>query len=757
MTERDKALTAQTHHHPKHRRRRTPRIRRMLSRLLLSMLVVCTMFGGASFGAYAYASLRELPKLTPDALSAENVGSIALDRHGQRLGELTRGEECEPIHSLGEVSPALIHAFVAAEDRTFFSNSGIRPVSMLRAAVEDVLDQRIVSGASTITQQTVKLAMFPKQERTFKRKFQEALLAVEANRLLTKDEILVDYLNRVYFGHIRGIHVYGVKTAARRLFGRDLKNLTLAQAALIAALPNNPELNSPYMRPTTALERAHYILQEMESEGYATQEDVHRAQSENVLGELVRQPIRPYGKHPYLMADEIQPLVVRLLTQNGVYPNEAEAAKAIPRAGLTVETTIDADWQNHMERVLQSRTIFGTASARPFAQGHHRGTDLLEGGAALIDNHTGDVLALGGGRDYEADQYDHADLARQPGSAIKPLLDYGPALDLGVLTPATLLDDAPTVFPGQPPFAPKNDDGRFHGRVSVRRALVHSLNIPAVKVLSNLGPATGFRYLAALGMGVGAKTTVGQTTVVADDVTLASAIGGLTHGVTVLQMTSAYTCLGNGGVWHPARLITRISDRYGHVLYSAVPKAHRVFRRDTAFLLTNMLEDVVRHGTGRMVSKTFPNIPIAGKTGTTDHEENGWFVGYTPDYSLGVWTGYNHNQPIPRAYYNVKMRFWEALMRPVLTASAPVRDFQVPDNVVQLDICERTGELATAACRRLGNSRKEWFCVNHIPTTFCNVCSHPSAADNGGDSWNASPESAPNNAPPAEFWPTLPQ
>ncbi|MCL6593796.1 MAG: transglycosylase domain-containing protein, partial [Alicyclobacillus sp.] len=546
-------------------------------------------------------------------------------------------------------------------------------------------------------------------------------------------------MNWVYMGKIGDQPVYGVKTASELIFHKDPKDLNLPEAALLAAIPNNPTLFSPYDNFNNALQRQHYILNQMLTNQLITQSEYDAAMHYDI-----RKDIQPAPKtttllqHPYLMLDDIRPLLVKYLVDSGRYATADDALKALPTAGYKVYTSIDLNAQQQMEQVLADNSLFGHtdkpalgANGKPLLVDGKPVMDLYEAGMTLIDNETGGILALGGGRDYQRDSIDHSDVPQQPGSAIKPLLDYGPALDMHQMTAATPIFDAPVHFAGSngTVWSPMDDDDQWHGIVTVRQALVESLNVPAIKVLEQIGPAKAGAYLAKLGITTQARTLNGQPTLDPSDLQhLSTAIGGMRWGLTVQQMTSAYTVFPNQGIYRPAYLIARIVDRDGNTVYQYKPTATKVFSPQTAFIMTDILHDVVYRPDGTAYSGVgthFPGDYIAGKTGTTDDHRDGWFIGYTQKYTLGIWMGYNHNQQIDTGpgvnWYNLKFSLWNRVMEPLLKANPPTKPFPEPPGVVRLDVCSKSGQLPTSLCADDHDVISEWFIQGTEPTTPCTV------------------------------------
>ncbi|KPV42259.1 transglycosylase domain-containing protein [Alicyclobacillus ferrooxydans] len=693
---------------------------------------------GAGVG-YATALLKGLPTVTAATFINNRAPTVVYDRTGKVIGQFAADGDRQPIASVNDVSPYLTKAFIAAEDKTFYTNIGINPLSMARAFVQDLVHHHIQSGASTITQETVKLAIFPDQQRTMKRKIQEIALAIHVNQILSKNEILTDYMNWLYMGRMGNLDVYGVKTSSNILFHKDPKNLNLAEAAFLAAIPNNPSLFSPYQYPSNTVKRQHLILQHMLANGMITQSQYNQALSFNILKDIHQPQQATSQQYPYLMNDDIRPLIAQYLVKQGIYSSVTDAEDALPTAGYKVYTTIDLTKQNDVDKVLSDNQLFGNTTKDVYINGKllkdQNGKpvqDLYEAGVTMIDNATGGILAIGGGRDYYKDYYDHSDLPRQPGSSIKPLLDYGPAIQMGKVTAATPIMDGPISMPagpGQPPWKPQDDENYWHGIVTAREALTQSLNVPAIKVLQYITPQAAGKYLEKMGITPQSKTIDGRSTLAASDLQqLPTAIGGMANGLTVQQMTSAYTTFPNQGVWRQSYLISQITDSKGDTLYQAHPTQTTVFSSQTAYVIDSMLRDVVTNPTGTAyygIGTAFPkNYYIYGKTGTTDKQRDGWFVGYTEKYTMGIWMGYNHHEQIevyPVNWYNLKFTLWSKIMAPVFKADPPTMPIAEPPGIVQMAVCRDSGELPSPLCQQAGAVDKEIFVQGTEPTATDNV------------------------------------
>lgn len=698
---------------------------RVLGLGIAGLIVVCI---GAGFG-YAASMLKGLPSISASTFYNGSEASTVYDTNGKVIGRYTSSGDRQPITSVNQVSPYLANAFIAAEDKTFRTNIGINPLAMGRAFVDDLLHHHIQSGASTITQQTVKLALFPAQKRTAHRKVQEIVLAVKLTHILSKDEILTDYMNWVYMGEMGGTPIYGVKTASQILFHKDPRDLNIPESALLAGMVNNAYYLSPYQFPKASVDRQHYVLKQMLLNHFITQAQYQSAMSYDILKDIHKPQPASSVQYPFLMIDNITPTVCQDLVKEGLYANVQQAYDALPTAGYKIYTSIDLNVQNHVDKVLADDKLFGN-SDQPYTDPvtKKKKYDIYNAGVTIINNQTGGILAIGGGRDSKTDlkkdQIDHSDIARQPGSSMKPLIDYGPAIDLHKDTAATAIPDIPTVYPGNPPYAPV-DDTNWSGIVSLRKALVESINVPAVRTLDMLTPEVGTSYLAKMGIPVGATTRNGKPTLVKSDTEeLSTAIGGMAHGLTVQQVTSAYTVFPNQGTWKQSFLVSKISDRNGNTLYQFHQKVNQVFSPQTAWIITNILHGVVYQpdGTAYAIGLHFPGYYISGKTGTTDQQADGWFTGFTQKYTAGIWMGYNHHQVIPTgALYNLKFTLWSDIMQPLLEKDPPVKPFPEPSGIVQANVCLKSGLAPTNLCKQAGAEYKEYFIQGTEPTQPGNV------------------------------------
>lgn len=525
------------------------------------------------------------------------VSSQVFDSHGRLITTLHSDQNRLPI-DINKVPQNLQNAFIAAEDNRFYEHIGIDPIGIFRAIFANLTNRGIAQGGSTITQQLAKNA-FLSQEQTLKRKIQEAMLALEIEHKYSKKEILEMYMNQIYFGQ----GAYGIQTAAKTYFNKDVNELTLTQCAMLAGLPKSPNYYSPFNNLNEAKKRKNVVLDQMVKYGYVSAAEAEDAKN---------QDLGLSKSHQSKEADEYASFID--------YVSQQVAKKygddALYKEGLKIYTTMDVDKQHAAVRAMRNL---------PNNYTDENGLTQPQAAIVSIDPKTGHILAMVGGRGQ--DSFNRASMAvRQPGSAFKPFV-YLTALQHD-MTPDTTMNDQPVTYGN---WSPKNAGGSYSGTMTLSDALAHSVNTIAVQLADQVGTKNIIANAKKMGI----------TTLDAKDDNLAMALGGLTKGVTPLEMASAYGTFANKGVHVKPTAIVKILDRNGNVLEDAstLEKEEtktRVMSEREAYEMTTMLEGVIDHGTGTAAAI---GRPAAGKTGTTDDNKDAWFVGYTPDIVTAVWIG----------------------------------------------------------------------------------------------------------------------
>ena len=559
-------------------------------------IVMCIAAAGAAAGFFVSVS-SGLPDISSNIAPA--ASSSIYDAKGRLITTVHAEENRIPV-SLDEVPVNLQNAFIAAEDVRFYEHHGIDPRGILRAVFRNITSGNATAqGGSTITQQLARNA-FLTQEQTLKRKLLEVVLALKIEKQYTKQQILEMYMNQIYFGQ----GCYGIETASRVYFGKNVNELTLPQAALLAGLPNSPNYYSPFRSVEAAKYRQGIVLDQMAKYGYITEAEAEAAKKAD-LGLAQPQESKGTGSTASYFVNE----VIRRISEK--YDSDA-----IYKEGLQVYTTLDLDMQKEAEEALKNNL--------PDAYTDANGLTQPQGALVSIEVGTGYVKAMVGGRGQ--DHFNRAvQMTRQPGSAFKPFV-YLTAFENKVNLFDTLSNESKDFGGG---WAPKNYGGDSGGKTTVTEALVHSMNIPTVYLADDVGISKIIQ--TAKDCGITSLVTDGNY----NDVNLATALGGLTNGVSVWDMAKAYSVFADGGRLVEPMVILKVIDRNGNVLEdnTATTESRQVVNEGAAWKLTSVLEEAVNRGTG---GNAYIGREAAGKTGTTDEEHDAWFVGYTPNLSTAV-------------------------------------------------------------------------------------------------------------------------
>lgn len=607
----------------------------------------------------------------------------------------------------------------------------------------------------------------------FERKFQEWYLALELEKQVKdKDVILQNYLNTINLGNGN----YGVQAAAQDYFGKDVSDLTLSECTVLAGITQNPTKYNPVINPENNAKRRQEVLDHMLDQEYITKEQYDECLADNVyerIQSVEKESESENTTYSYFI-DELTEQVIQDLQDKRGY-SEQQAYNALYSGGLRIYTTQDPSIQqicdeeysdpdnfpsgsqveldyaltlkhangeeeNYSTEMLEQYFIQNESSdftvlfnSQESAQAHvdaYKAAVMTEGdevvaetvhftpqpqsSLCIIDQHTGYVKAIVGGRGEKSSSLSlnrATNTTRQPGSTFKPLAAYAAALNECGMSLATTFEDEPFTYDNGEPLY--NADRQYHGTVTMREAIVHSYNIPAVKCMIEITPELGVKYLQKFGF----TTLITEPTEINggiyDDINASTAIGGITQGVSNLELTAAYATIANNGTYIKPVFYTKILDADGNVVIDNTPEKTTVIKPSTAYLLTNVMEDVVTEGTGTRVQ--FDGMHIAGKTGTTDNYRDLWFCGFTPYYTCSVWAGYDDNTVLPQGTYRTyQQTLWRNIMQRI-HADLPDTDFKMPSTVQKASICTQTGLLATSSC----NAVTEYFDIDQIPTQYC--------------------------------------
>jgi penicillin-binding protein 1B len=589
--------------------------------------------------------------------------------------------------SLDRVPPTLIQTLLIIEDRRFFSHFGVDPIAIGRAFWVNLTRGVLVQGGSTLTQQLAK-NLYYSPKRTIGRKLREVMASMVLEFKYRKEEILESYVNEIYLGQAGPVSIYGVREAAHRYFSKDLEDLSIDEIALIVGLIKGPNAYSPVKSVESATTRRNVVLRRLKEEGILTEDAVAQAMNRPVKVMLNQDVLTDA---PYFVDHLLREI-------------EQGTGLDIPD-GARIYSTLDPRAQRIVARALHE----GLAKLEKSYPALAGVEPPLQGAAVVLDVKTGHVRAMVGGRNYQLSQFNRAVQAhRSAGSLFKPfvyLAGFEAARDHGTagLTPATLLVDEPvTLESGTGSWSPQNYDRQYRGPVTVRTALEQSLNVPAVRTAHRTGITALTSLLHAFGV----------TTPVADDLSLA--LGS--SSVSLLQITSAYAGLANGGVVIRPVALSNMVGEEGETIWSPPLDRRQAASPQGTFLMTSLLKGVVDHGTGAKARVLGVHGPVAGKTGTTDGYRDAWFIGYTPDMAIGVWVGFDDERALKLTGAQAALPIWSDLASRLIPRDSP--DFEAPVGVVQRKIDPKSGQLATSQCPE---KRVEFFITGTEPTVYCEV------------------------------------
>ena len=667
---------------------RRPKKRFRLGYVLLFLLIVFMLagvIGGVMVTGYVLGLAKELPEISSDELIMEQT-SYVYDKNGRELGRLHAGQDRDTVE-LSEMPSFLIDAVIATEDIRFYSHNGVDTRSVMRAIVVDAQDSlknrslTFTQGASTITMQLVRNVVAD-TKKNLDRKVKEALLAMQFEKKYDKDEILYLYMNFIYLGPT----TYGFNSAAKYYFNKELKDITLSEAALMVGILRNAGYYSPYNYPDRALGVRDTVLNNLisyDEEKYGATAAAAKKMP-IVLTEAPDNSGTDY-QHPWFV-DYVLTETTNILKQLDLPP------ETLFTGGLQVYTTMHPKVQVAMENAYADDENFIASSTG----------DLVESGMAIVNPSTGEICGLVGGRHYGAKRgFNRATSAqRQPGSSIKPVVVYGPAVDLGYGA-GYVIDDAP--FSGA--YNPHNSDRVYRGRVTMRQAIMGSRNTCAVRMLQTIGTQTGWSYAVNMGLPLDES----------DAYNSAIALGGVTRGVSPLDMAGAFATFANAGIYTEPYCVAKIVDSRGNTIYEADPLQRRVMSEQAAYMITDMLISAVSGGTG--TSARLQDWPTAGKTGTVElpsatedkdyagksGHKDVWFAGYTPELCGVVWMGYDNKfdadkniQYLPRVYGGgPPAQLWKVVMT-ACHEGMEVQQFIKPNGLVTVGIDTKSGKLPSS-------------------------------------------------------------
>jgi penicillin-binding protein 1A len=788
-------------------RRLVSKTRITLFRLCIVAFIFLAIVGTFAGLGFTMGLVDSAPDISDINVMPTGFTTTVYDNEGNEIEHLVGAHANRVYVKLDELPDFVKYSFISIEDERFYKHKGIDVKGIFRAAKVGLTSGSFSEGASTITQQLLKNQVFEGGRETdfgdrLKRKIQEQYLAIQLENKLNKDTILEYYLNSINLGS----GTYGVQTAAKRYFNKDAKDLTLSEAATIAAIAQLPVYRNPITKPEGNASRRKEILDKMLDQGYCSEEEYNEAIADDVYTRIqsvnAEQDTTSY--YSYFIDELITQVLNDLQTKLGY--TQAEASNLLYTGGLNIYTTQDPEIQKILDDVYSNEDNFPKMGVSYWELNyalsiqkndeekttiHYHNNDLQEfykdfkdpeglyvddgnkkfsmlttdkddmqkkvdafrdamvedgdtilgekvtftiqpqSSFVVMNQYNGQVAALIGGRgEKEGNRTLNraTNTKRQPGSTFKILSTYLPALDTKGFTLANVQDDSgPYYYPDPGKQKEVNNwtsTKKYEGLSTLRKAIYNSMNIVTVKTMVDVSPELGYEYLLKLGFTTLVKTRTEADGRVVSDINYSMALGGLTDGVSNLELTAAYAAIANGGIYTKPIFYTKILDHNGKVLIDNKPKKEPVMKESTAWLLTSAMEDVVKIGTGKNLKLNAINMPVAGKTGSTSDYNDLWFSGYSPYYTATVWSGFDNNRTQTDRSYNRKI--WRTIMEQIhIQKNLETKDFTMPDSVVAAKICTKSGKLAVdGLCDKYegGNATKvEYFAKGTVPTEKCDI------------------------------------
>ncbi len=697
--------------------------------VLKTVLVILISLGcvlGGVLGGAVFGYVKNAPLITPDQLDITKLTSFIYDKDGNEIAQI-KGSENRVLVEHSEIPDNMRNAFIAIEDLRFKSHNGVDYRRFFSAAFNYIVTFGNASfGGSTITQQLVK-NITGNEESTIKRKVQEAWQAMALEKVLSKDQILDNYMNRI----TTGSGVYGVQAAAKKFFNKDVKDLSLAECACIAGITKSPGLYDPTLSEKNKnrnKDRQEIILAEMLRQGYIQQNEYDEAKSEVLkFYEHKDDETKTSVNVQSYFVDYVLTQVKKDLMKEYNLSSDAASIK-IYNSGLKIYTTQDSNIQKIMTEEFTDIKNFP-------ANEKISNPDMQAQGAMLVlDPMNGQIRGMYG--QYGTKEVSFAlnratDMKRQAGSSFKPIAVYGPAIDLGLITPGTVIDDVPVYMDNTKPTVPyptNAESGTYQGLITIRKAITKSQNVVAAQVFRDyLKPENSIKYLKKLNID---RPNEGY---------ISMALGGLQDGVNPLDMAASFVPFVNNGMYIEPIAYTKVTDDKGNVLLDRKQdqKSNVAFKESTAYLMTSMMSDVVTSGTaagavpgvknlryGQVKNKSGKTIPTAGKTGTTEDYKDKWFVGYSPYYVGASWYGYNTPKSLKKTEWNQALLLWNKVMNRI-HANLEVKEFNpAPEDIVKKSICVVSGKLPGQYCAndpRGSQIKTEYFIKGTEPIDECDA------------------------------------
>lgn len=748
-----------------------------LFKALLICIILAAVVGVAGGGLFIKKIIDDTPHVSASDVKPKGFTTfVYADDGSTEIERFVSSGSNRVYKSIDEIPKDLQHAFVAIEDERFYKHNGIDLQGIARAAVVGIArGGNFTEGASTLTQQLIKNNVFPNftKEKTFydkfQRKIQEQYLALQIEKKMDKSEIIESYLNTINLGQ----NCLGVQAASQRYFGKDVSDLTLSECAVIAGITQSPSTYDPITHPDNNKVRRNKVLKNMLEQGYISQKQYDEALADDVYARIQTTNTASQADNTYsYFVDALAQQVIQDLKDQLGY-TDTQAYNAVYSGGLSIYSTQNQtmqqicdeeanddsnypglkeyglDYALTVTRADGSTENYGSNNIKNYVKetyGKDQGllyssedaaramveewkatiaregdtyderitiTPQPQSSITIMDQKTGQIKAMVGGRGEKASSLGlnraYQGSKRQPGSTFKILAAYAPALDSCDKTLATTIDDEPyTLKNGQ---VLRNANKQYGGTTTLREGIKRSINVVAVKLSDEITQELGYEYCQKFGISTLVKNKTINGKVFDDSTSQTLALGGITEGVYNYEMCAAYATIANGGEYNKPTLYSKVVDHDGNVLLDGTGESHTVIKDSTAYLLTNAMEDVVNSGTGTACQ--LPNMPVAGKTGTTTSNKDLWFCGFTPYYTCAVWGGYDDNKECD---YDTSFRFrlWKGIMSRI-HENLEEKDFKVPSSVERKSICTITGKLAGSGCPSI----TEYFAKDTLPAETC--------------------------------------
>lgn len=682
---------------------RHPKLMMAIKIFIVLFLLLCVIGAGIVAGMF-FGLFGDDFEITKEELQIGTSNSVVVDQNGAVVANLS-GDEKRKIITLEDMTEYLPKAYVAIEDERFYSHNGVDIKRTAGAILNTIFKGSSSYGGSTITQQLVKNITKDDESSGLAgifRKIKEWAKAYQVERMISKDQILELYLNILFVGGEGNLH--GVELGAEYYFNKSAKDLTLAECAYMAGINSSPMSYNPFDTSTDNTEKiknkTKTVLDKMNELGYINSQEEYNAAIAEVDNGLNFQKgtISSGSDYSYHTDAVIEQVVEQVMEEKQISRQLAE--NYVYSSGLTIYSTVDTSVQTRLEEEYKKEKYI--KSGRDKNKDGSLVNEHTQSGMAIIDYKTGNVVGIAGGLgEKDAAGWNRAThMRRQQGSAIKPIADVAPALEEGIITPATIYDDVKTNFGGN--YEPKNEGEDYNGLINIRQFIAVSHNIPALKIMKELSPSKSLEYLNKMGLS--------SLTQEADNV-LSLAIGGSSNGSSPLEMAAAYGTIANDGVYITPTFYTKVVDASGNTVLTPNQEETRVFSEQTAYITKTITQEPVTASNGTARYCVISGMDVAAKTGTTDDSYDRWLCGFTPYYAAATWFGYDTNEEVRGFSQNPAGQIWDAVMTDIHKNLANA-SFTKPSGIVEQTVCKRTGCLATTGCTE---TYKEIFSSNNLP------------------------------------------